>query len=48
MDQAISYATHDIIIGRVAGVAFASDVDPLIYQNGAYALTSPMALQRAG
>ncbi|WP_376706091.1 flavin reductase family protein (plasmid) [Mesorhizobium sp. ISC25] len=48
MDQAISYATHDIIIGRVAGVAFASDVDPLIYQNGAYALTSPMVLQKAG
>ncbi|MDQ0469648.1 flavin reductase family protein [Labrys wisconsinensis] len=48
MDQAISYATHDIIIGRVAGVAFAADVDPLIYQNGAYALTSPMVLQKAG
>jgi flavin reductase (DIM6/NTAB) family NADH-FMN oxidoreductase RutF len=48
MDQVISYATHDIIIGRVAGVAFASDVDPLIYQNGAYALASPMALQNAG
>ncbi|MBX3567777.1 MAG: flavin reductase family protein [Rhizobiaceae bacterium] len=48
MDRAISYATHDIIIGRVAGVAFASDVDPLIYQNGAYALTSPMVLQKAG
>jgi flavin reductase (DIM6/NTAB) family NADH-FMN oxidoreductase RutF len=48
MDQVISYATHDIIVGRVAGVAFASDVDPLIYQNGAYALASPMALQKAG
>ncbi len=48
MDQVISYATHDIVIGRVVGVTFASDVDPLIYQDGAYALTSPMVLQKAG
>ncbi|KUM27499.1 flavin reductase [Mesorhizobium loti] len=47
MDQVVSYATHDIIIGQVAAVAFAPDVDPLIYQNGAYALTSPMALKKA-
>jgi flavin reductase (DIM6/NTAB) family NADH-FMN oxidoreductase RutF len=48
LDQALAYATHDIIIGRVAGVAFASDADPLVYQNGAYALTSPLVLQKAG
>jgi len=48
LDQALSYATHDIIIGRVAGVAFASDADPLVYQNGAYALTSPFVVQKGG
>ena len=48
MDQTVSYATHDIVIGRVSEVAFASDVAPLIYQNGAYALTSPIILQKAG
>jgi len=48
MDDAVSYATHDIVIGRVAEVTFAPDIDPLIYQNGAYALTSPMVLQKAG
>jgi len=48
MDQTVSYATHDIVIGRVTEVSFASDVDPLIYQNGAYALTSPIVLQKAG
>ena len=48
LDQAISYATHDIVIGRVNEVAFASDAVPLIYHNGAYALTSPIVLQKAG
>lgn len=48
MDQTVSYATHDIVIGRVSEVTFASDVAPLIYQNGAYALTSPIVLQKAG
>jgi len=48
MDQTVSYATHDIVIGRVNEVAFASDVAPLIYQDGAYALTSPIVLQKAG
>jgi len=48
IDQAISYATHDIIIGRVSGASFAPDIAPLVYQNGSYALTAPLALQKAG
>lgn len=48
LDQAIAYATHDIIIGRVCEASFAPDISPLVYQNGAYALTAPLALQKAG
>lgn len=48
MDQVISYATHDIIIGRVSEASFAPDIAPLIYQNGSYAVTAPLALQMAG
>ncbi|WP_284315356.1 flavin reductase family protein [Labrys miyagiensis] len=48
IDQAISYATHDIIIGRVSQASFAPDISPLVYQNGSYALTAPLALQKAG
>lgn len=45
MDQAISYATHDIIIGRVFDVQFDRIIAPLIYQNGTYALAAPLMLQ---
>ena len=48
LDQVVSYATHDIIIGQVDEAAFASDISPLLYQNGAYALTAPLALRQAG
>ncbi len=48
IDQAISYATHDIIIGCVSEAYFASDIAPLIYLNGSYAVTAPLALQKAG
>lgn len=47
IDQAIAYATHDIIIGRVSEASFAPDIEPLIYQNGSYALTAPIAFQKA-
>lgn len=48
IDRAISYATHDIIIGCVSAASFAPDISPLIYQNGSYAVTAPLALQKAG
>ncbi|MDF2617981.1 MAG: 4-hydroxyphenylacetate-3-monooxygenase protein [Xanthobacteraceae bacterium] len=48
IDQAISYATHDIIIGGVTAAHFAPDIAPLIYQNGSYAVAAPLALQKAG
>lgn len=48
IDQIISYATHDIIIGRVLAAPFAPDIAPLVYQNGSYAVTAPLALQKAG
>ncbi|GAB4070986.1 flavin reductase family protein [Ancylobacter sonchi] len=48
IDQAISYATHDIIIGGVTAAYFAADIAPLIYQNGSYAVAAPLALQKAG
>lgn len=48
IDQVISYATHDIIIGRVCEASFIPDIAPLVYQNGKYALTTPLALQKAG
>lgn len=47
VDQAISYATHDIIIGRVSDVRVHPEVSPLIYQDGGYAMTSPLVLQGA-
>jgi flavin reductase (DIM6/NTAB) family NADH-FMN oxidoreductase RutF len=34
IDQTISYATHDIIIGQVFEVRFDPEVSPLVYQNG--------------
>lgn len=48
VEQAISYATHDIIIGGVKAAHFAPDIAPLIYQNGSYAVAAPLALQKAG
>jgi flavin reductase len=36
VDEVVPYGTHKIIIGRVDRGQFASDFEPLIYQNGAY------------
>ncbi|WP_263262444.1 flavin reductase family protein [Pseudomonas sp. RIT-PI-S] len=43
LDHSIAYGTHLIVIGRVTQVHFAETVAPLIYQNGSYAGTAPLA-----
>lgn len=43
LDNSIAYGTHLIVIGRVTQVHFAEAVAPLIYQNGTYAGTAPLA-----
>jgi flavin reductase (DIM6/NTAB) family NADH-FMN oxidoreductase RutF len=42
--QAISYGTHDIVIGRVEAVSIQGEVNPLVYADGRYvSLGSPAA-----
>jgi flavin reductase len=43
VDGVMPYGTHKIIIGRVASGQFASEITPLIYQDGAYACLVPLA-----
>lgn len=47
IDQAFSYSTHDIIVGRVQSSRFNTEVAPLIYQDGKYAAGAPLALPAA-
>jgi flavin reductase (DIM6/NTAB) family NADH-FMN oxidoreductase RutF len=47
VDKVIPYATHNIIIGRVERVLFHPKISPLIYQNGGYAMVTPLNLQSA-
>ncbi|MCX8997461.1 flavin reductase family protein [Rhizobiaceae bacterium BDR2-2] len=47
IDRAFGYATHDIVIGRVTASLFAAEVAPLIYRDGDYAASAPIALQDA-
>ena len=47
IDESYGYATHEIIIGRVKSSRFASEVAPLIYQDGRYAISAPIAFQDA-
>jgi flavin reductase (DIM6/NTAB) family NADH-FMN oxidoreductase RutF len=35
-DQAMSYGTHDIVIGRVEAVFIQGEVSPLVYADGRY------------
>jgi len=35
-EQAMSYGTHRIVIGRVEAVRIAGEVDPLVYADGRY------------
>lgn len=37
VDGAMPYGTHKIIVGRLEGGGFASQVSPLLFQNGGYA-----------
>jgi len=46
VDGDLTYGTHKIIIGRVEGGRFATEVKPLIYQNGGYAATSRILRER--
>lgn len=39
-EQAVSYGTHDIFIGRVLEVRHHGDVDPLVYIDGRYTTVS--------
>ncbi len=47
LDGTYDYATHHIVVGRVVDSAFYSSVEPLIYQDGEYAFSSPLKLQGA-
>lgn len=42
LDQALPYATHQIVIGQVSDCQFTETIAPLIYQNGAYVTSSPL------
>ncbi|WP_297834049.1 flavin reductase family protein [Pseudomonas sp.] len=44
VEKTIAYGTHIVVIGRVKDVRFAESVTPLIYQNGGYVSTAPLAL----
>ncbi len=37
VDGSMAYGTHRIIVGRLEGGGFASQVSPLLFQNGVYA-----------
>ena len=39
----MDYATHTIFIARVYSARVQKDVDPLLYQDGKYAIAQPVA-----
>jgi flavin reductase len=41
--RVMDYETHTIFIGRVYAARVQEDVDPLIYQDGKYAIAQPVA-----
>lgn len=43
VETTIAYGTHIVVIGRVKALSFAEEISPLIYQNGLYVGTSPLA-----
>ncbi|WP_213881785.1 flavin reductase family protein [Pseudomonas sp. dw_358] len=43
VEHTIAYGTHIVVIGRVKDVRFTEQVAPLIYQNGLYVGTTPLA-----
>jgi flavin reductase (DIM6/NTAB) family NADH-FMN oxidoreductase RutF len=45
IERTMEYATHTIFIARVYSARVKQEVDPLIYQDGAYAIATPVADQ---
>jgi flavin reductase (DIM6/NTAB) family NADH-FMN oxidoreductase RutF len=43
IERIMDYATHAIFIARVYDVSVQDDVDPLLYQDGRYAIAHPVA-----
>jgi flavin reductase len=43
IDRTIRYATHTIFIGQVYAARTQKEVDPLLYQDGKYAIPQPLA-----
>ncbi len=44
VDRTIKYATHTIFIGQVYAARTQKEVDPLIYQDGNYAIARPCSI----
>jgi flavin reductase (DIM6/NTAB) family NADH-FMN oxidoreductase RutF len=47
IDEAFAYATHDILVGRVISSRFNTEIAPLLYQDGKYAVGAPLDLSAA-
>jgi len=45
-ERTMSYATHTVFLARVLSAIVRQHVDPLIYQNGMYAIAQPIGLHR--
>ncbi|TBU72433.1 flavin reductase [Pseudomonas daroniae] len=43
VETTLAYGTHIVVIGRVKALSFAEEISPLIYQNGLYVGTAPLA-----
>jgi flavin reductase (DIM6/NTAB) family NADH-FMN oxidoreductase RutF len=42
VDQAVHYHSHTIFVARVDAITAGKEVDPLVYQDGAYAVARPV------
>ena len=47
IDQTVKYATHTIFIGQVYAARMQKEVDPLLYQDGKYAITRTLSGERS-
>ena len=48
IDRVTDYGTHTIFIGRVYSAIVHADVDPLLYQDGKYAIARPVSDGQSG
>src|SRR5215471_5085124 len=48
IDRITDYGTHTIFIGRVYSAIVDEDVDPLLYQDGKYAIARPVSDGQSG